>query len=871
MATRKTDTLTIGDLAQVGGTYTYYGRGTSVPLFPDLAAETKAQGKIAMDRGALFRDGARVAWRGLTLLDQGVDIQIDLASPAFVDRVVVRMAEGSVVAAAQVLVSDDGKTFDAAGSADGGVAGAIAAECIEIPVSVAASSVVLRLHANFGNIAIDGVEMFGCAFDQPVVYPQPRDARFGAASGSVALKAIKGIAIAEGASDDTRFAAEYLAGKIAEDFGVDLEVVEASGKRVPAGHLAMGTPREMKKLGRHKGRAPKAEGYRLEVARKAASLVARDRRGLSYGAETILALLRGAMDEPGLPACVIDDDPAMAIRGVHIGVPPREEIDFVKRLIRHVLVPMRYNTIFLEIAAGMRYDSHPEINEAWEEVNRRAKRGEAPKVAHGNMISGGSYLTKDEVRDLVDYARAHGIEVIPEVQSLSHVQFLTIAYPEIAEIPAKVEKKKGELNLSKEDERPARKYPHCYCALSEKAYEIQYDLIDEIVEVVRPSEFVHMGHDEVYEIGVCEKCRDHDPAELFALHVNRMHEYLAKKGLRMMIWADMLHTCTRYKTPPAIDMIPKDIVLLDFIWYFHLDKDIEPHLLDHGFQVVMGNMYSSHYPRYEARRKQKGVIGAEVSTWLREDEYTLGFEGKIYDFLYSAQMIWSEEYREALRQTYDRILTSMIPRIREKLRGQPFPSLAADAKFTPLALGKAADAAPVPVELEEATQELRGVPFKTGRALAVQSGKVRDAFYPSRAEVAVNRKADSLVFLHASEGNAPRVPWAGLTAIAEYVVEYADGKKVRVPVEYAGNIAPWNRRHAEPMPHPMYRHEGYIGTYLADPFLRAKTPSGGDVTLMGYEWLNPQPEKKIAKVTLRAKGDLDTATLLFGVTVVQTL
>ena len=87
----------------------------------------------------------------------------------------------------------------------------------------------------------------------------------------------------------------------------------------------------------------------------------------------------------------------------------------------------------------------------------------------------------------------------------------------------------------------------------------------------------------------------------------------------MMIWGDMLQPVTKYLTPPAVDLIPKDIVLLDFIWYFHLDKDIEDHLLERGFKVIMGNMYSSHYPRYEARRSKKGILGAEVSTWARAE------------------------------------------------------------------------------------------------------------------------------------------------------------------------------------------------------------------------------------------------------------
>ena len=107
---------------------------------------------------------------------------------------------------------------------------------------------------------------------------------------------------------------------------------------------------------------------------------------------------------------------------------------------------------------------------------------------------------------------------------------------------------------------------------------------------------------------------------LFALHVNKVHAHLKKKALGMMIWSDMLQPVTTYLTPPAVDLIPKDIILLDFIWYFHVDKDIEDPLLERGFKVIMGNMYSSHYTRYETRRAKEGIIGAEVSTWAHADE-----------------------------------------------------------------------------------------------------------------------------------------------------------------------------------------------------------------------------------------------------------
>ena len=864
--------IAIGSLTELPGTYTCLQRGTCEPLLPDLAPDQPGvRGKVPFAKGGLFRSDQVVGWKSQTVLDVGVDIQVNLKRTAFIDRVFLTQdaARGSGVAGVEVLVSEDGQAFRPAGRISAGVSGEITGERIDVPVGMTASALLVRLHGCYRNIVLRQVDVLGCAFDTPVVYPLPKHVEFGSPRGSLALRDVKGIAIAEGASDESRFAAELLAAKVAEDFGVRLDVREHSRAKGPAGCVVLGLAREMKALRQHKGHGPRPEGYRVDVARRTARLVASDRRGLIYGVETILSLLR-QVSPPAIPACTVNDEPAMELRGIHIGLPAREDIDFTKRLIRNLLAPMRYSTIFLQITSGMQFDRHPEINRTTADVQARAARGEGPPLPHGSMVAGGSCLTKDEVRDLVAYAREYGFEVIPEIQSLSHVQYLTATYPEIGERAPAETKEGGEVDPRKEDKRPSSVHAHCYCALSEKAYEVVFDLIDEIVDVIRPSKYVHMGHDEVYEIGVCERCRDKDPAELFALHVNRLHEYLKSRGYGMMIWSDMLHDCTRYRTPPAIDRIPKDIVMLDFIWYFHLDRDIETRLLDHGFQVVMGNMYSSHYPRYESRRARTGVIGAEVSTWTRGDEHTLGARGKLYDFMYSANMMWTAGYREELRLTWDRIITGLIPHVRSRLRGRTFPSQVRGGSFSPIPLGSQGRAnGAAGLRLDPGRRELRGVPFRIGDALGVQSKAARHPRLPQEVTVAVNRKADSLLFLHAAQGNVSRGASSRMGTIGEYVVEYADGSRAAVPIQYGGNIAAWNRRHAEPLHHPMFRHSGYMATYIADPFVQDKTADGQDVTIYGYEWLNPHPGEAIRRVRLRACGSHDAAVLLFALTAVS--
>ncbi|MGI6209858.1 MAG: family 20 glycosylhydrolase, partial [Anaerolineae bacterium] len=601
----------------------------------------------------------------------------------------------------------------------------------------------------------------------------------------------------------------------------------------------------------------KPESYRLHVASDGVTITGADRRGLIYGALALAQLARGAEIE----ACLVEDEPKMGIRGVHLYMPSRENVPFFRRLIRHLLAPMRYNTIFLEVGAGMAYDRHPEINAAWEEAKARADRGEDPGSPHIE-VGGGSYLSKAEVRELVDYAEAHGIEVIPEVQSLSHVEFLTLAHPEIAEGAAE-----GRMD--------------CYCPQDERSYELVFDMLDEVIEVFRPRRYIHMGHDEAYTMCVCEKCRGVPKAELFARDVRRIYDYLRGKGLGMMIWDDMVHVTRDFACPEALDLIPKDIVLLNFVWYDRMDLDTEDRLLEHGFPVMIGNFYSSHFPRFATREHKTGLVGAEVSTWYTASEEDYGRLGKLYDFLYSANMMWSPHYTDRLRWLYDRRICALLPALRDSLSGQTYPSRQAGATFQPIELGAAAaelrrdpsgvfgsyDLSTLPT----GSLTLEGFPFTLGERVAVlATPRLRERRGLQEAVLPVHGRPGSVVFLQACTQPGTPSPYNQRgQPVARYAYLYADGTQAEVTVEYGWQLAEWDRRHAAPMRHSHWRHSGYIATYPSLPFWQGKTPQGEDVTLYGYEWPNPHPDKEVIGLAVSVPdGAGDAALILVAATAV---
>ena len=261
--------------------------------------------------------------------------------------------------------------------------------------------------------------------------------------------------------------------------------------------------------------------------------------------------------------------------------------------------------------------------------------------------------------------------------------------------------------------------------------------------------------------------------------------------------------------------------MLDFIWYFHMSKDIEDNLLDKGFQVLFGNMYSSHFPRYESRIQKPGIIGAQTSTWVGTNPESLGREGKLYEILFSAQMMWSSSYSSAYKYTYDHMLKTQIPSIRAQLLDCTYPS---------------------------------ELPDVSCRILTQQPA-------PGVMEFEANCCCDSLVFCHTADRKIHRVPWLPLEEIGQYLVVYDDGSAISVPITYGGTIGYYGRRQNEPFPHSYYRHNGYTTAFMVDSE-EHRRDDGTYYCIYRYEWLNPWPERTIRQITLHQPEDFPAKVVI---------
>lgn len=219
--------------------------------------------------------------------------------------------------------------------------------------------------------------------------------------------------------------------------------------------------------------------------------------------------------------------------------------------------------------------------------------------------------------------RRVGVNVIPEIDCLGHQSWasatgaLLTRHPELDETPGQYPNNQGI-------------YCRSWCPLHPDLPTIVYPLIDELVDAFQASSF-HCGLDEVFIIGspFCTRCHGLDPALLFAKQVKSLYYHLLLHRVQMLMWSDRLlnASLTGYGeweasangTDPAIDLVPKGILLCD--WHYEY-RDSYPSLgifLSHGFSVWPCTWNdanaASTFSSDAQTMNQWRIVGALSSTW----------------------------------------------------------------------------------------------------------------------------------------------------------------------------------------------------------------------------------------------------------------
>jgi hexosaminidase len=292
------------------------------------------------------------------------------------------------------------------------------------------------------------------------------------------------------------------------------------------------------------------EGYRLDVSSTRVTIRARRPAGAFYGIQTLRQLLPPAIFRQAkvtgtpwtIPAVSIEDYPRFSWRGMHLDVGrhfmPKE---FVKKYI-DLLALHKLNRFHWHLTEDqgwrMEIKQYPRLTAvgAWRRQTIIGKPdNDSTKWRFDGQPHGGFY-TQDDVREIVAYAQARFITIVPEIEMPGHSQAAIAAYPELgnrADTLAPWTSWGVDENILNPGEPTIRFYQN---------------VLTEVMSLF-PGPWIHIGGDEApkqqWKASALAQARMRELGlktedELQSYFTRRMDEFLTAHGRRLVGWDEIL-------------------------------------------------------------------------------------------------------------------------------------------------------------------------------------------------------------------------------------------------------------------------------------------------------------------------------------------
>ncbi len=303
-----------------------------------------------------------------------------------------------------------------------------------------------------------------------------------------------------------------------------------------------------------------------------------------------------------------DYPPAGQWRGLHLlNYRTDADLDALAREQLPVLAQMGINVIIIEVNYSFAYESHPEL---------RASR---------NVISReGAHRFAKTCRDL-------GIRLIPQFSCFGHQSWAKETFPLLTKYP--------ELDLTP-GAFPNNEGLYCreWDPYNPRLYQIILPMLDELIDAFE-ADALHVGMDEIFLIGSehSPSTKGKNPAEVYAKAVNDLHAHIVgKRGVEMLMWGDRFidagqinygeWEASKNGTAPAIDWVPKDIIICD--WHYEPRESYPsvPMFIEKGFRVWPAGWNKVDATialiDYSRQYQDPKMLGHLFTTWSGRKQWT---------------------------------------------------------------------------------------------------------------------------------------------------------------------------------------------------------------------------------------------------------
>ncbi len=367
---------------------------------------------------------------------------------------------------------------------------------------------------------------------QPPIIPAPAAFEYG--PGNIAIPDHLAV-VFDPKDSDGEYAARYLSDLESRSGGPKFDVRAGDAAKPPAGAIA---------FRRISGAAFGKEGYRLDVTPEGIVISASSAAGLLYGGISLWELMPTAGGDGAvtLPTIHISDAPRFAWRGILLdSVRHYQTPEFIKSFIDamalHKLNVLQWH---LTDDQGWRLEikKYPRLTSvgAWRVPAGDAAQKDVDPATGKPRLYGGFY-TQDQVRDIVRYAAARNVTIVPEIEMPGHAAAAIVAYPQLGSVahpPTNVSSDWGV-------------FPYLY-NVDDSTFAFLENVLTETMALF-PGAYIHVGGDEAVKDQW--KASPKIQAQMKALglanedalqsyFIARIGKFLAAHGRKLIGWDEIL-------------------------------------------------------------------------------------------------------------------------------------------------------------------------------------------------------------------------------------------------------------------------------------------------------------------------------------------
>ena len=399
------------------------------------------------------------------------------------------------------------------------------------------------------------------------------------------------------------------------------------------------------------------EGYALYVKPDGISILGRN-AGQFYAIQTLMQMIPvDFKGEAKIPAVEIDDQPRFKYRGMHLDVSRHfMPLDFVKKYI-DLLAQYKFNQFHWHLTddQGWRIEikKYPKLTQVGSKrPDTVVLKNFNPYIGDGVPVEG--FYTQEQIKEVVAYAKARKINVIPEIELPGHASAALAAYPELG----------CKENFDYKVQRTWGIFKEVFCP-TDTTFKFLEDVLEETIALFPDSPYIHIGGDEVLKDHWKESAfvqdlmkRENlkDEHEVQSYFIRRIEKFVNSKGKRIIGWDEILEGglapnatvmswrgekggITAAKAKHDVIMTPTDYLYFD---YGQGDPKSELQFNIGGY-VPLEKVYSYNpHPKELTEDEKKYVLGAQANVWAEYLKKPENVEYMVFPrMLALSEVVWS--------------------------------------------------------------------------------------------------------------------------------------------------------------------------------------------------------------------------------------